>query len=542
MTLTERIRKRILKFLGLEHLSDDPNSSRYTFINDEEVIKEQHLNECKIWYVGDSDELQNYYTNRDLSGNAKEPIYNRNKPNYFWGIAVDKDEKPVKKVHSGLPRAIVDTLSNIIGMPEITAEDEKVNQTIKGILQNNDFVRKLTQEARPLTLVEGWGAWKINFDKSLSDWPIFQYYEGKDVDFVIQSGILIGLIFKDYYEYKNKKYVLIETRRIADGNSIIEYELFRYDSKDVTSVPLNTIEELAKLDPNGLTIPGVKKVIGVPCKYFYDVFNKDYGRSIFTGKLDIFDDIDQCLSQASQTDRVSTPVEYYPVDLLERDGNGNTKYPNVYNRQFVGVPSYPDGDGKATGKIETSQPQLNFNQYIERYHSLIDVALTGILSPASMGFDVSKKDNADAQREKEKVTIFTRDNVMDAETRQLKELISIALMIKEYIETDAISIKDYDISIKYCEFANTSFESLATILLPLWSQGGISSEMYVNKLYGDSLSEEEKKQEIARLEENKKADNIDIGDFGLEDDGNYEDNAIGDSKREGGQESTISRT
>ena len=64
MTLIERIKQRILKFLGLEHLSDNPNSERYTFINDEETVKRQHLDECRIWYIGDSDELQNYYTTK----------------------------------------------------------------------------------------------------------------------------------------------------------------------------------------------------------------------------------------------------------------------------------------------------------------------------------------------------------------------------------------------------------------------------------------------------------------------------------------------
>ena len=518
----EQIKKRVLKFLGSEHLDENPNSNRYTFINDEETIKEQHLNECRIWYVGDSDELQNYYTNRDLSGNAREPIYNRNKPNYFWGIAVQGDERPIKKVHSGIPRAIVDTLSNTIGMPTI---DEKANHDlIQKIIEANDFVHKLTQEARPLTLVEGWGGWKINFDKSISDYPIFQFYEGKDVDYVVKSGILIGMIFRDYYKIEGKNYVFLEIRRIENGNSIIEFELYRYEkSNEVIKVPLNTIEELCGLPEEGYCIEGLKKLLAVPCKYFFDVFNKDYGRSIFTGKLDVFDDIDQCLSQASQTDRVSTPVEYYPVDLLDRDKNGATKMPNVYNRQFIEAPSYPDGDGKSTTKIDTSQPQLNFNQYIERYRALIDIALTGVLSPASMGIDVSKKDNAEAQREKEKVTIFTRNNVMDAETKELKELFTIALMLKEYMDKGSISIKEYDISVKYCEFASPTFESLSTILLPMWSAGAISTEMYVEKLYGDNLSEEEKKNEIAKLEENKQSDNMGLGDFGLDDDKGFTD-------------------
>lgn len=421
---------------------------------------------------------------------------------------------PVKKVHSGIPRAIVDTLSNAIGMPDIDCEAQHDN--IVKIMEANNFTNKMTQEARPLTLVEGWGGWKIVFDKSLCDYPILQYYEGKDVEFVVKNGMIIGMIFKDFYKCKGKDYVLMETRRIDEGDSIIEFELYRLDkSNSVTQVPLTEIEELSHLPENGYRIKGLKKVLGVPSRYFFDLFDKDHGRSIFTGKLDIFDDIDQCLSQASQTDRVSTPVEYYPVDVLERGNKGETKLPSVYNRQFVKSVSFPDGDGKLQGEIKTTQPELHYDQYIERYHSLIDIAITGILSPASMGIDISKKDNADAQREKEKVTIFTRNNVIDSETKELKELFALALMIKEYMDTDTISLTEYDISIKYCEFANPTFESMSKILLPMWTSGAISTEMYVNKLYGDSLSEEDKLKEIAKLEENKQMDNMNLGDFGL---------------------------
>lgn len=552
MTIFERIKQRIIKMLGLQKLEDNPNSDRYTFINDENTVKRQKLDEFRIWYVGDSDELQNYYTNRDLSGNAKEPIYNRSKPNYFWGIVVQ--EQPVKKVHSGIPKAIVDTLSNAIGMPAITNSDDKINEKLQKILDVNRFTSKLTQEARPLTMVEGWGGWKIVFDKTLSNQPIIQFYEGKDVEYVVKNGIVIGMIFKDFYKYKNKDYVLMETRRVgereredANGNSIkeegsfIEYELYRLNPSDsVTKVKLNTIEELAELPEEGYFIPNLKKMLAVPSRYFFNLFDKDHGRSIFEGKIDLFDDIDQCLSQASQTDRVSTPVEYYPVEVTQRGPNGETILPKVYNRQFIQSVSYPDGDGKVHGEIKTSQPVLNFGQYIDRYNSLINVVITGLLSPASMGIDISKKDNADAQREKEKVTMYTRDNVMDSETKELKELMNLSLMLQDYMDNGEISIQDYDISVKYCEFANPTFESMASILLPMLSQGGISAEMYVKKLYGDSLSEEELNDEIEKIKELQQKDNLEMGDFGLN--GMDENIANEDSRTETTVEEPVGET
>ena len=138
------------------------------------------------------------------------------------------------------------------------------------------------------------------------------------------------------------------------------------------------------------------------------------------------------------------------------------------------------------------------------------MALTGILSPASMGIDVSRRDNADAQREKEKVTLFTRSNVIDSETRQLKELFRIALMVQDYMDTGSFPLEEPEVSVKYGEFANPSFENLSRVLLPLLTSGGISPAMYVERLYGDSLSTEEKAKEVAAIEERMKADSTDV--------------------------------
>ena len=253
--------------------------------------------------------------------------------------------------------------------------------------------------------------------------------------------------------------------------------------------------------------------LAVDSLFFEDVYNHGYGKSLFAGKIDLFDDLDQSLSQRSQTSRVSTPVEYYPVDLLQRGKDGNPLLPSVYNRQFIKIDAFPDGDGNTNGQIVSTQPQLNFEQYNSEQNAILGMILNGILSPATMGIDIAKKDNADAQREKEKVTIMTRNNIIDRQTKIIKKLITMCLMLKEYMDTETITITDYDISVKFCEFANPSFESLAQTLQPLWSSGAMSTEMFVEKLYGDSLSEEEKELEIQRITEKQQQDNLSMGEF-----------------------------
>ena len=109
--------------------------------------------------------------------------------------------------------------------------------------------------------------------------------------------------------------------------------------------------------------------------------------------------------------------------------------------------AYPDGDGKVHGKDYHNATNLNFQQYADEQKSILDMILTGILSPATMvSMSLSEKDNADAQREKEKITIMTRNNVIDMEMKIIKDLVSLGLTMKEFMDTGVISIRNYDVS------------------------------------------------------------------------------------------------
>ena len=68
-----------------------------------------------------------------------------------------------------------------------------------------------------------------------------------------------------------------------------------------------------------------------------------------------------------------------------------------------------------------------------------------------------------------------------------------------------LSNLDYKITINYPEYANPSFENKLSYLTPAYVSGGMSAKQYVNELWGDSLSEEEKEKEINKLEEGKEA-------------------------------------
>jgi len=506
MTIAEWIKKKIIKFLGLEKLAENPNNDRLLFVNDVDNIKANELQANKIWYIGNGDDILSFYTGENVSGFNNNPIYNRNKRNYFWSKS--SAEMNIKRVHTGIPHAIIQTITNIVDMPKITVDEAQ--EKWDDIAECNDFTHKLTQQARPLTLAEGWGAWKVNFNKDLCEHPIWEFYEGLDTEYVYKCGLLVGIIFKSYYRKDDKTYVLLETRYKAKGNSYIEYSLFKLGkNNEITPADLDVVPELADIPRQPTVIEGLDMILAVPARYFYDPLNPKYGKSIYAGKLDLFDMLDEIWSQASQTNRVSTPITWINPDVMQRGPNGAIGYENLYNRQIMMKEGIPDGEGHINQDIVTEQPELNFDKYGQLSKDVLDYILTGVLSPATLGIDVAKKDNAMAQREKEKVSINLRNNVIAAETKMNQDIVKISLMMQEYMDTGTITLRDYNINIKYCEFANPATETMLPVLGGAWSQGQISTEKFVKMMWPDD-TEEELQKEMQWLDENRQKDDFDL--------------------------------
>ena len=123
--------------------------------------------------------------------------------------------------------------------------------------------------------------------------------------------------------------------------------------------------------------------------------------------------------------------------------------------------------------------------------------MQGLISPSTLGVDVKKLDNAEAQREKEKTTLYTRGNIMDTLQKQIPKLVD--KVFKSISVRDKQPIQDVVCSMNFGEYANPSFESQIETISK-GKQGGIMSiEASVEELYGDTKDEEWKKEEVARL-------------------------------------------
>lgn len=522
ITHKDYIRLKTLGITGLIDSSIDPivRANRYLFVNDINQVKKERLEEYIIWYLGDSDRLKNFFTRANAIDYNMDPLYNENKKSYFW--AVSSTEQDIKRSHSGHPRNIVDTLVYIMSIPKISADKDKdgiIDGNLHKILKANKLKQQLSQQSRPLTLVEGWGAWKINWDKSLSEYPLLLYYRADRVDFVYLSNQLRAIIYKDFYQDADgKNYVLYETRRLAPytdavGNTTtslyIEKELYEQTKSDML-IPckLTQLPQLKDVKPQ-IVISNFKHFLGYPNIFYHDVSEEFYGRSIFTGKTDIFDDIDQAISQEANAVRRSTVHEYFNSLYLENDPEtGLPIQPDAFDRKYIKFQGAQGADGSAAGStpVQVVQPQIYFQQYSEEVKALLLNAVAGIMSPAAMGIDIAKKDNAESQREKNQTTIFTRNNLLDAEQDVLEHVASDLLVAYDLMnleEGEELKATEYEISVQYPEFSSDSWEKKMETVQTGWSGGLLSDEMALELLYADDISPERKKRELQFLQEQR---------------------------------------
>lgn len=507
MNIIDYLRLKTME-LGGEKFTPE---SKFTFLSPLQNERKARALEMKAWYEGDGRRLENFYLNKVMD--AWEGLTLDNSREYFWGIA--QKEFPFKKIHSGKAHDIISTLVGIVGEHNITTDDIELQKRIDEIAKFNDLEWIINQEELPLALAQGWGAFKINTHPDY-DLPLVDYYHAENVEFIGRNRRVEAVIFQDNYDYNNKKYVLFEVRSIRRGEkagSYIEYELFEKNEDKVSQVPLNTIPHLSDLQ--NIYIPGYKKLLAVPVVLFNNANDFYYGRSILTGKIDLLDELDKTLSIGGLTLQFSPPVEYMPVELMDKNEKGEPIMPKSYMKQFIKVQSnLPGGDGQTSNaKVDTSQPDLNFQQYLDYERGLLDSILTGVLSPATLGVDVAKRDNAEAQREKEKVSILTRNNIIKSQTDIVREVMEIALDLEEFIRTGHISPQEHDFAVSYNEFASPTFEQKAETLQNLFTSGGISVEKYVDMLWGEMMSEDEKLEEVERIKAIQEADNLDLGEF-----------------------------
>lgn len=434
-----------------------------TVLSTKENYNDMH--ERWLWYTADSRKLTRYYENMTSIPGKRD---------YFWCRTAWSDNK---KTHTGIPKSIIDTICNVTGIPTMTVDNYE--DILDAIIEFNDLGNMVKQDARPKTLVIGGGAWFVTIHPDF-DLPIIEFVDERNCDIITVGNIVTGIRKRTSYTYQGDEYELRELR----SYNKIEYELWNV-SKD-RPADLQSIPDTAGLQP--VITLNIDMIPAIAMRYKNGF--KNYGLSVFNGKIDLFDDLDQTASQIAQIIRKSTPKTYMPGELIETDKLGRPVALDEYDQNFIQLKR---SAAQVDRKIETVQPQLNYEGLLNVFTSQLINVLTGILSPSSLGIEVQRNNNAEAMREKEKVTLVTRDDIIDNEMVAVARLLDLALRMHNN------TAKQFDIHVDYPDFASPSFDAVVATMLPLWTAGAISPEQFVELLHGDTLTDDDKAAEIAYL-------------------------------------------
>jgi len=429
----------------------------------------------RIWYRGDGNELEQMY--------MQNPEYaDRTK---FWASRCSPGME-MRKIHTGLPALIVRTLSSIVmaDMNDFEFESAVQEKLWEEIEKDNKF-RKRLESALKEALYIGDGAWKVSFDTGISQYPLIEWYPGERIELIWERGRLREVVFKTEYKAGYQQYILHEHY----GYGYIRNHLYCGEEE----LPVNSID--ATKSVADVTFDKAL-ILAVPLQIYESAKYPGRGGSIFDGKLDSFDAFDEIWSQWMDAARAGRAKTYIPECLVPHDPEtGKLIQPNPFDNRYFAA----DGDMREGQKneIRTEQPAIPHDSYLASYVTALDLCLQGIISPSTLGIDVKKLDNALAQREKEKTTLYTRDSIVKALQEVLPEV--VAMSINAYNVLHYRGIEEVKVNVDWGEYANPSFESIVQTISQARQNGIMSIEQCVEELYGTSLDANCKEKEVMRL-------------------------------------------
>lgn len=430
----------------------------------------------KLWYQGDSTTLEQYF--------KKTARWNVEKAR-FWAASAQGN---VRKMHSGIVGTVIDRYKDMV-LADLDAVDFGAAgdglEELWNDLYKKSKLNDVIGEAIAGVLASGDGAFKLTAD-ACSPYPIVEFYDAENVDYVYVHSNLQEIKFYTSYRNKNKEFRLEETY----GKGYIKYRLYDDTGKEAD---LKLLPETAHLVDLG--IEG-DLMLAAPIKVMNSTKYKNRGKALFDNKTDVLDGLDEVISQWMDAVRMGRIKRYIPDNLIPRDPDTGELLPaNPFDNDFIAIGS--DMSEKANQQVEISQPQISYEAYVSSYASFLDMVLQGIMSPSTLGIDLKKTDNAESQREKEKVTLHVRNKIVDALNETLPALFEVILQCYDLMCGNAPG--EYNITVKFGEYASPDFGTTVDTVGKAKQYGVMSLETSVDQLYGDTWTQEEKDAEVVRL-------------------------------------------
>lgn len=449
------------------------------------TVDNYDLMEKYLWYLGNENLLVDFYT-------SKKPEYvsTINAKNHYYYANVRNN---VRVIHSGIPKLIANTKARVLLSGGIEAvvkkgeekETDKENTArLYEILDDNDWKKRIA-EAKKIKTWAGSVAFKMIYDKELTEYPIIEVYSPFNFKVNKEKGRVISIVFVEKIEDEDgSKYELHEEY----GYGYIDYMLYKETKTGkLQPMPLNTLEETAEYEKIEW-----KEPVMMAC-----VLD---GESDYDGIIGEFDALDEQWSQMMDEIRNGRADVYVPDELLI---NGTF---DPLRRKHIEL---------GTDEREGAKNEVKFNQAeirIAEYNSAIDMTLGNILanvglSKLTVGLDesIGKNSSGDSITEREVTTIRTRSALIEEWEPFLEKFFNILLFADDFFRVTKMKKNskarkyDYYLVVTFGDYVKESKNERIEQAIKMLSNEAIDHEKTLEEIYGDELTEEEKTRILANL-------------------------------------------
>ena len=519
----------------------------------------KQLSECYVWFQGQESALNDFYKGRTgVTENSQEA-------SYFWYAS--PEDGSIRRVHSGLPKLISDTMPTVLfgngykvnatvyqedgeSVDELATKEIQEVIDLLSIQQGINIKTMLEQSAA----TESWAgdvAWKIAIDTSLSPYPILMASDPRNYEPIVIKGITVGIKFKDYIEAestngKKLKYIINEiyTTDSKDDTSLIVYtvEMVK-DNGNRVSVPLNQVPDeniMSLINQQGVILSddglsatirfnGLKGMLAwhKPNRVnASDGYNALFGESDHIANFSNYDALDEAGSVIIEEARMNKDIRYIPDEMLMRDDNGRVQRLNDFVRNYKVVRHNPDQNSK--NEMTFSHFTDKTQQHLEKWKVFLGLACANAkISPLTLGLTnvVSMANSDKTLQERSRVTIEMRKKKLqlwgDFLERVFYKLIETynymwntypEVKVKASFEAVQATERDMTLNVSFADYNEMGVLDRAKEWSTILASGGISHEQYVERVYGDDMTKEQKMKEVntIKIEKNIGLNNPDV--------------------------------
>ena len=482
MSIFDNLRDSFKKWLKLD---EQIHSLDKTGMNALTIYDEYALYDA--WAISDSKILEATY--KKLPESFK---------NSFWK-AVPEDINPLPKKTTGIASIILSSIINIISENyegiTFNEREDKLDQIWTKMEIDNNFYKVIIKAVRDV-LVYGEGAFKLFYLPEISELPIITFVGAKKckIEYAYNRVKYVEFYDNIYHDDRGDEYILHEI--YSKGK--IEYKLF----KDGKEVPIASIPETQALQD--IEFADKDFMAAVPYHIYDSDKHEGHGESIYAnGKTDLFDMLDETISQFNLTVRLSSPKLYANESMFQRDTQGNriinsTIFNPLYVKHSANVMENDEN-------IQVIQNAINSDSYGQTVSQLITLICAGLLSPSTLAIQIQNKtiynsDSGEAQREKEKQTLYTINKIKSTMFNIIPDVIIAALKFYGILTNQVVEVDKTEITVEMSEYANPSFEAQIQVLKTACPELTIMTpEEIISEKYGYTITDEEKEELVRAL-------------------------------------------